>query len=417
MKQVLILMIAMVFASAIVAQNQKEPKVLFIGIDGVRSDALQIGATPNMDALFDNGLYTFDSWHLGITVSGPSWSTMLTGVWEAKHKVLNNNYTNANYGQYPYFFKLLKEVRPDAKCVQIITWNPMGTTDNTGGYVFNSGLDLSIDAGNHGQGLVTAAAQIQLLDPEIDVLFLHYDEPDATGHSSTFSPDNPQYMNAIQEVDKQIGQVVSYLKARATYDQEDWLILGTTDHGGIGYGHGGNSNNERHIWWFASGESVPKMEINGPDPGSFQMVNNQVDTSLLANTPVLADIAVTALAHLLKGKKTPEEFIPMWKLDGKSWLSKTTYVEDNKATWRDANSFDVFPNPSIGQFNIQLRQANSSATARVTITSAAGQRLVEQVLPEGAEQFPIDVTGYEPGIYFLSIQDAGQVVTRRIVKR
>ena len=370
-----------------------------------------------MDALFNSGIYTFDSWHLGITVSGPSWSTMLTGVWENKHKVLNNNYTNANYNEYPYFFKNLKEFRPDAKCVQIITWNPMGTLENTGGYVFNSGLNQSIDVGTHGQGLITAAAKIQLLDPELDVLFLHYDETDATGHSSTFTPTNPQYMNALQDIDAQIGQVVAALKARATYAQEDWLILGTTDHGGVGYGHGGNSNNERHIWWFASGDAVPKMEITGPDPGSFQMPGNPVDSVKLANTPVLADIAVTALAHLLKGYATPQQFIPLWNLDGKSWLSSSTYVEDDKTDWRAANSFDVFPNPSQGQFSVKLKQPNQSGSARCVVSAVDGTRVREQELAEGRDQFDFDLSDLRAGVYFLSIQDQDQVYTRRIVKQ
>ena len=416
MKSLLPLLLLFV-ASMAMAQTQKEPKVLFIGIDGVRSDALIQANTPNMDELFDNGIYTFDSWHLGITVSGPSWSTMLTGVWEPKHKVLNNSYTNADYANFPYFFKRLKEYRPDAKCVQIITWNQMGTTDNVGGYVYNSGLDLSIDAGTHSQGLITAAAQIQLLDPELDVLFIHYDEPDATGHSSTFTPNNPQYINVIQDVDTQIGQVMSYLQARPTYDQEDWLILGTTDHGGTGFGHGGNSNVERHIWWFASGESAPKTEIIGPDPGSYQMPNNPVNAQLLENTPVLADIAVTALDHLLKGIVEPETFIPEWDLDGKSWLDNTTFVENDKKNWRDKNSFDVYPNPSNGQFNVSFNEPLDGTDLRWKVTAADGRLISENEIARGSEQFEVDITALNAGIYFLSVQDGKQTFTRKILKK
>jgi predicted AlkP superfamily pyrophosphatase or phosphodiesterase len=416
MKKSLLLLLTTLLLITGIAQAQKEPKILFIGIDGVRSEALLQANTPHMDALFNEGLYTFDSWHLGITVSGPSWSTMLTGVWEQKHKILNNNYTNANYGQYPYFFKRLKEYRPDAKCVQIITWNPMGTTENTGGYVFNHGLNLSIDAGTHGQGLITAAAKIQLLDPELDVLFLHYDEPDATGHSSGFSPNNPQYMNSIQQVDAEIGQVVAALKARATYQQEDWLILGTTDHGGTGTGHGGNSNVERHIWWFASGESVPHLEIVGADPGSYQMPSNPVKPDVLANTPVLADIAVTALAHLLKNHATDEQFIPQWNLDGKSWLSKSTYVENNSTHYEDPNSFEVFPNPNDGLFSVSLYQAMEGANGRCAISDISGKVVMEKNIPEGSTQFQIDMSGLSQGGYLLNIYNAEKMETRKIIK-
>ena len=38
---------------------------------------------------------------------------------------------------------------------------------------------------------------------------------------------------------------------RDSYDEEDWLILITTDHGGVDSGHGGQSDEER-ITWLAS---------------------------------------------------------------------------------------------------------------------------------------------------------------------
>ncbi len=64
---------AMTFTS--VAQDTDDSyKLLFIGIDGVRSDALQQqitnGNAPNIKSIMDAGLYTFDSWHLGVTSSG-----------------------------------------------------------------------------------------------------------------------------------------------------------------------------------------------------------------------------------------------------------------------------------------------------------------------------------------------------------
>ena len=39
----------------------REPKVLIIGIDGVRPDALQAAETPAIDALIANGCVAFDA--------------------------------------------------------------------------------------------------------------------------------------------------------------------------------------------------------------------------------------------------------------------------------------------------------------------------------------------------------------------
>lgn len=404
----------------------KKPKVLFIGIDGVRSDALQQANTPNIDTLMAHGLYTFDSWHCGATSSGASWSTMLTGVWEAKHQVTNNSYTNPNYANYPYFPKRAKECLPNLKAVQIITWDPMNdptNSNNTAGYVFNSGFNQSIDAGTHGQGAVTAAAKIQLNDPNLDILFIHYDETDAAGHSSGFNPANAQYMNAIQTVDQEIGEVLQKLYQRPTYAQEDWLILLTTDHGGIGTTHGGQSNTERHIWWVASGPSVPHLQITGPDPGSYYMPSNPVDTTLLNNTPVLTDIAVTALAHIMKGSgcESPETN-PAWNLDGKSWLlndttdttapTNPTYVEDVRNA---AIEFGIFPNPNNGTFKVAFKDISGNIDIRIQNINGA---VVQSKRTQGATGLtivPFDLTTLPKGIYFMNVVNNGKQTVRKIV--
>lgn len=407
-----VLLLATVLGFMTAAQSQTERKVLFIGIDGVRFDALQQANTPIMDSLMNTGLYTYDSWHLGITSSGPSWSTMLTGVWEQKHGVTNNSYTNANYNNYPYIPTRAKEVDPNLKCVQIITWNPQDDVAN-GGYVFNSGWDLSIDAGNHSQGLVTAGAQIQLLDPDLDFLFLHYDQTDATGHSSGFTGTNPAYINAIENVDGEIGMVMNYLRARPNYANEDWLVLCTTDHGGIGLGHGGNTNTERHIWWWASGPSVPNMQITAGDPGSYQL--GTLDPALVDDCPVLADIAVTALHHLIYDDGDPTVSHPDWDLDGKSWLAASTYVEEIDG---QEFEFQIYPNPNEGQFTAVYERTSDDVSYE--IMDMTGKIVESNTITSGGmgeSRIEFDITDLETGMYMLRIQDGDRVSTRRILKK
>lgn len=401
--------------------QQKEPKVLFIGIDGVRYDALKQANTPNIDDLSKNGLFTYDSWHCGITSSGASWSSMMTGVWEQKHKVTSNSYNNADFATYPYFPNRAKECDPSLKAVEIITWDPMNdpTNSNNGaGYVYNSGFDQSIDAGTHSQGAVTAATKIQMKDADLDILFIHYDEVDATGHGSGFDPNNPAYINAIQQVDKEIGEVVAALKARPTYAQEDWMILLTTDHGGVGTGHGGNTNTERHIWWIASGDNVPNMEITGDDPGSYQMSSNPVDATKLKATPVLTDIAVTALAHVLKFNTTSTcsdpESNPNWKLDGKSWLPKTTssYVlADHNATV----DFGIYPNPNNGDFKVAFRDMKGDIS--IAVMNVSGQTVFNNntVAENGLTVVPVSLSTMPKGVYFLEVSYDGNTTNRKVV--
>lgn len=405
MKQILPILFLLVLAGQLFAQ-QKERKALFIGIDGVRSDALQQANTPNIDQLTTEGIYTYDSWHLGVTSSGPSWSSMLTGVWEAKHLVTNNSYSGANFGEYPYLSNRLKEVKPELKCVQVYTWNPQGEVGiNPGGNVFNSNWNSSIDAGDLGQGLVKETAKLQLLDPDLDFLFIHFDETDAAGHGFGFSPNVPQYMNAIEGADAEIGEVITALRNRPTYDQEEWLIISTTDHGGQGFGHGGNSNNERQIWWYASNPLIPNMEITGiGDPGSYQMPGNPVDPALLAQVPVLTDITVTVLDWMLTDM-TGEEIVEMWDLDGKSWLPANLSVISSTNELTELPGFSVFPNPAKEQLNIRFN-ALGRGNAQVELKNALGLTVLsQQVVADNEVNLNLNVSELPTGIYFVNVID------------
>ena len=107
-------------------------KVLIIGIDGTRPDALAKAKTPHLDSLIEQGAFTDTAQILGTrydknnTISGPGWSSILTGVWADKHGVHDNSFDGRNYELFPHFFKRLKRSRPDAKTFSFVSWEPIG---------------------------------------------------------------------------------------------------------------------------------------------------------------------------------------------------------------------------------------------------------------------------------------------------
>jgi predicted AlkP superfamily pyrophosphatase or phosphodiesterase len=132
-------LLLVLFASVFAGAGGHKRKVLIIGIDGCRADALKLemdsGHAPHLDSLAKNGFYTMDSWHEDITWSGPSWSSIMTGVYHLKHGVTNNSYSGSNYNQYPYFPTHAKEIDSTFKCVQYTEWAPMSNN------VYNDGWD------------------------------------------------------------------------------------------------------------------------------------------------------------------------------------------------------------------------------------------------------------------------------------
>lgn len=397
MKTTVALLLAFFFINSLSAQ---ERKVLFIGIDGVRTDALQQANTPNLDALFQNGTYSYTSWHVGVTSSGPSWSDMLTGVWENKHGVTNNSYTNSNYNQYPYFVTRAKEHRPNLKAVQVTTWGPMSNN------VYNDGWDSKLLVPNDAD--VVNAAQVQLLDPDLDVLFVHIDDVDAAGHGNGFSPLISPYKNQIETVDGQVGTILSYLYARPGYQNgsEEWLILLTTDHGGIGFGHGGNTTQEKEIWWAGVGCTMDttQISINMNDPNQW------------LNAPMLVDIAVTALDHLLVGIQ-PEN-VAAWDLDGQSWCNSkaNTVVSSTFNVQEKINAFEVFPNPSTGAFKAVVK--NSSETIHYRMMDMMGKEVLKRSIRGnvGSETIlDIDASNYAKGVYTLELSNGKESVTQKVI--
>ena len=102
--------------------SSQERKVLMIGIDGCRPDALNLANTPNIDSLIDNGAYSLQAQTGDYTISGAGWSNTFTGVWENKHNVTSNSFSSPNFSQYPHFFSLIKQVDPNKITASIDRW-------------------------------------------------------------------------------------------------------------------------------------------------------------------------------------------------------------------------------------------------------------------------------------------------------
>ena len=244
----LILTTCLLVLAALTTHSQIQKKVLIIGIDGVRSDALQFANTPNIDGLIANGFYCPDALSNDITVSGPAWSSILTGVWSDKHLVTGNGFSQDDFDNYPTIFGLLENQDPSINTASICHWSPINNNIIQGAADFM--LNVSSDEA------LSAATVSYLSNSDPDCMFIHFDEVDGAGHGNGFSIDVPQYIAAIENVDLLIGPILTALENRPNYANEDWLILLTPDHGGIGTSHGGTTIDEQRVFFIASGDNV-----------------------------------------------------------------------------------------------------------------------------------------------------------------
>ncbi|MDP2956886.1 MAG: alkaline phosphatase family protein [Longimicrobiales bacterium] len=278
------------------AEAALTPKVLLIGIDGVRPDVLADVPTPNIDALAASGAFTATARTGMPSVSGPGWSSMLTGVWPEKHGVVDNDFTGKRYDVYPDFLTRIEQVRPELATFAVSDWKPLVADDDSIPAISDQvdakhvldGYEMGWPEGD-ARSVELAVEHLSTADP--DALFVYLGNPDEVSHDQHSI--GQEYRDAIALADVHVGSLVSAVEARAKYAREDWLIIVSTDHGRTADGdHGGDTPEERTIFLLASGPSA--VVGTPPDP-----VN-------------IVDVAVTALAHL------GIAIDPAWQLDGKA---------------------------------------------------------------------------------------------------
>jgi len=253
--------------------NPHPKHALVIGIDGLRPDALQEASTPSMDSLIADGAATYDAFaggKLGTateqqTYSGPGWASNLTGVWTDKHGVVDNNIDVVRVDEYPHFFRRIRERRPSVylSSFAMPMINDYIVVPGDADEVFTP--DEETYAGNDVARTEAAISHLAVQSP--DVMFVYFGDVDHQGHIVGYGPAVAEYMQAIETVDRQIGQILNAMRARETFDEEDWLVVVTTDHGGIGRRHGQQTPEERTIPFIASGGATKHGQPASPGPG------------------------------------------------------------------------------------------------------------------------------------------------------
>ena len=241
----------------------KEPKCLLVGYDGARADALQRTVSPGvwMDvsesgvrALLDDGgkvynMYTGgplldpSRWQEPVTAAG--WTTMLTGHWAIEkdgggHGVTSNGITKAV--EPKLIFTQLLEGGLAGQTAFVVSWGGHFTDENAtykkeAAYWQEEGLNAKWST-TSGDEATFEQTLLEVQDPAAGMVMCILEYCDEAGHSTGYGLQNPDYAEAIKESERDAYRLIQAVKARPTYDQEDWLILISCDHGGAFTGHG-----------------------------------------------------------------------------------------------------------------------------------------------------------------------------------
>ncbi len=241
------------------SNTSKKQKVLLVGIDGLQLEKIAEANTPNLDKLTiakaycggKSGTVTEQK-----TSSGPSWTTILTGVWLNEHSVKNNDTVNKSKAKS--IFQRIKEYDSKLETASISTWAPIHDFFR---YQLQY-IDHKHRGGTDDDSVREAIKVIDNHDP--DFMFVHLDEVDGAGHKYGFGE---TYNKAIEAADTRLGKIIIALEQRAqNHTDEDWLIVVTTDHGRGegGFSHGDQTEREKTIFIAVNDVNTKKIDKYKP---------------------------------------------------------------------------------------------------------------------------------------------------------
>lgn len=270
MKRICILLLTVFISTTVLAQTKK--KAVFIIVDGIPADVIEKINTPMLDSIAKVGGYNRihvggekDGYSQTPTISAVGYNSLLTGTWVNKHNVWDNDIAAPNYN-YPTIFRLLKTQAPQKKIAVFSSWldnrtklvgDGLAVTQQLKVDYHFDGLELDTVTYPHDREkkymnrideavVVKAAECIKNQSPDLSWVYLEY--TDDMGHRYG---DSKQFYDAVELMDKQVGQVWQAVQHRMQHFNEDWQIYITTDHGrdaATGKGHGGQSERERTTW-------------------------------------------------------------------------------------------------------------------------------------------------------------------------
>ena len=237
--------------------KQWAKRVVLFGLDGAGT-FFEKTPTPNIDRIFSGGAVCRRALTEIPTISAECWGSILHGVDCRRHGLTNWMTGRRAYpsdSPYPSVFRVIREHRPDALLASFCEWANVNTgiiEDGLGVYKVNA----------VGEELIRAA--VDYIDShDFTMLYFHFDIPDHEGHSHGYG--SPEHLASITLADSWIGRITEAIDKRGLL--EDAMLLVEPDHGGTppderGTGcHGGDSDAEKYVSFFAAGGGICHTEL------------------------------------------------------------------------------------------------------------------------------------------------------------
>ena len=257
---------------AVTTASVQTKNVLLIGVDGTNlSRVLADPANANFFQLIQQSSTAPSSIVGHTTISNPSWSSILTGVWGERTGVINNIFTPWTYDKWPTIFNQLEDHDPSIQTTTIANWDVIAAIAGAGStpaddirYIAQVPGDTNWMLTDDAVGDVTESV-ILGADPNVaNFVFSYFVGVDEVGHM--YGGASQQYKDALLNFDRNLGEIMADVAAwEAANPGETWTVIMVTDHGHQpqrGLGHGFQSPDETGTFVVVRGDGFDAGTVN-----------------------------------------------------------------------------------------------------------------------------------------------------------
>ncbi len=230
--------------------------VIVIGVDGLSPDGLRKAAIPVMDDMIANGAVKWNVRTVLTTASSQNWASMIMGAGPEAHGIIDNDWERDNHslpaivageeGIFPSIFGRIREAKPQAEIGAVYNWSGFGR-------LFEK-KSVNYDRTFKTEDSTTADFVNYIREKKPVFGFIHLDHVDHAGHHDGHG--TPAYYASVEKTDSLVGEIRKAIKDAGI--EEKTLVIITSDHGGIGKGHGGPTQEEGEITMILHGRGVKK---------------------------------------------------------------------------------------------------------------------------------------------------------------
>ena len=230
------------FCAFLHAQNSNPPKplVLLIGIDGFKPSYLNLGVTPNLNALASKGIVSKGSISTFPSLTFPNFVSLVTGLTPDHHGIVNNTMTDTKVDQL--FTLGSREAVENPFWWSQVTpiWSNLRSQGGIASAMFWPGSEVEINGQRpndwmryeHGMShekrldqLMSWISRPESLRPDFATLYLS--DVDSAGHE--FGPEGQELKAAVAKVDQTLGNLINRLDSLGLRERTTFVIV--SDHG------------------------------------------------------------------------------------------------------------------------------------------------------------------------------------------